>query len=68
MRKAAEKIPPERLATLIYTSGTTGKPKGVRLRHEAWVYTGTAIDERDLLGEDDLQLLWLHWRTRSAKC
>ena len=59
VRKVAEEIPADRLATLIYTSGTTGKPKGVRLRHEAWVYTGAAIAEMDLLGEDDLQLLWL---------
>ncbi|WP_370328540.1 AMP-binding protein [Candidatus Mycobacterium methanotrophicum] len=36
-----------------------GKPKGMRLRHEAWVYTGAAIRDMDLLGEDDVQLLWL---------
>jgi long-chain acyl-CoA synthetase len=59
VRTVAEEIPGDRLATLIYTSGTTGKPKGVRLRHEAWVYTGAAISDMDLLGEDDLQLLWL---------
>jgi long-chain acyl-CoA synthetase len=59
VRTVAEEIPSDRLATLIYTSGTTGKPKGVRLRHEAWVYTGEAISDMDLLGEDDLQLLWL---------
>ena len=59
MRTVAEEITADRLATLIYTSGTTGKPKGVRLRHEAWVYTGAAITDMDLLGEDDLQLLWL---------
>ena len=59
VRTVAEEIPGDRLATLIYTSGTTGKPKGVRLRHEAWVYTGAAIADMDLLGEDDLQLLWL---------
>src|SRR5271169_5985999 len=59
VRTTAEEIPGDRLATLIYTSGTTGKPKGVRLRHEAWVYTGEAISDIDLLGEDDLQLLWL---------
>jgi len=59
VRTTAEEIPGDRLATLIYTSGTTGKPKGVRLRHEAWVYTGEAISDMDLLGEDDLQLLWL---------
>jgi long-chain acyl-CoA synthetase len=59
VRTAAEEISADRLATLIYTSGTTGKPKGVRLRHEAWVYTGAAINDMNLLGEDDLQLLWL---------
>ena len=59
VRTAAEEITGDRLATLIYTSGTTGKPKGVRLRHEAWVYTGAAINDMGLLGEDDLQLLWL---------
>jgi long-chain acyl-CoA synthetase len=59
VRTTAEAITADRLATLIYTSGTTGKPKGVRLRHEAWVYTGAAINDMNLLGEDDLQLLWL---------
>ncbi len=59
VRTTAEEISGDRLATLIYTSGTTGKPKGVRLRHEAWVYTGATINDMDLLGEDDLQLLWL---------
>ncbi len=59
VRTTAEEITADRLATLIYTSGTTGKPKGVRLRHEAWVYTGEAINDMGLLGEDDLQLLWL---------
>ena len=59
VRRTAEEITGDRLATLIYTSGTTGKPKGVRLRHEAWVYTGAAISDMGLLGEDDLQLLWL---------
>jgi long-chain acyl-CoA synthetase len=59
VRRTAQEITGDRLATLIYTSGTTGKPKGVRLRHEAWVYTGAAISDMGLLGEDDLQLLWL---------
>jgi long-chain acyl-CoA synthetase len=55
----AEGIAPDQLATLIYTSGTTGRPKGVRLRHEAWVYTGGVIADMGLLRDDDLQLLWL---------
>jgi long-chain acyl-CoA synthetase len=59
VRSVADEIKPEQLATLIYTSGTTGKPKGVRLRHEAWVYTGDVIANMGLLDEDDLQLLWL---------
>jgi len=59
VRDRAEAIRPEQLATLIYTSGTTGKPKGVRLSHRAWVYEGTTIANFGILGEDDLQLLWL---------
>ena len=43
VRAAAEAISSDQLATLIYTSGTTGRPKGVRLRHEAWVYQGAAV-------------------------
>ncbi|HEX5089182.1 MAG TPA: AMP-dependent synthetase/ligase [Nocardioides sp.] len=52
-------IGPDQLATLIYTSGTTGRPKGVRLRHRAWVYEGAAIAAQDILHEHDLQFLWL---------
>ena len=54
-----EGIKPDQLATLIYTSGTTGRPKGVRLTHRSWVYEGAAIDSLKILGEDDLQFLWL---------
>ncbi|MBV9512511.1 MAG: long-chain fatty acid--CoA ligase [Mycobacteriaceae bacterium] len=59
VKDAVEKIVPDQLATLIYTSGTTGKPKGVRLRHEAWVYHGLAVAALQVVGEDDSQLLWL---------
>ncbi|MXG91063.1 AMP-dependent synthetase/ligase [Nocardioides flavescens] len=52
-------IGPDRLATLIYTSGTTGRPKGVRLKHSSWVYEGEVIKAQGILGEDDLQFLWL---------
>jgi long-chain acyl-CoA synthetase len=52
-------VGPHQLATLMYTSGTTGRPKGVRLPHSAWVYTGTATRATDLLTVDDLQYLWL---------
>src|SRR6476620_8400413 len=55
----AEKITGDQLATLIYTSGTTGRPKGVRLRHSSWVYEGEVISVQGILGEDDLQFLWL---------
>jgi long-chain acyl-CoA synthetase len=59
VRETVAAITPERLATLIYTSGTTGRPKGVRLDHKAWVYEGAAVAALDVIGEDDLQLLWL---------
>jgi long-chain acyl-CoA synthetase len=59
VRKVTDDIQPEQLATLIYTSGTTGKPKGVRLRHRSWVYTGDVISSMGLLDESDVQLLWL---------
>jgi long-chain acyl-CoA synthetase len=59
VRNVAEQTTADQLATLIYTSGTTGKPKGVRLRHEAWLYAGGVIADMGLLREDDLQLLWL---------
>jgi long-chain acyl-CoA synthetase len=57
--EAIAKTGPDSLSTLIYTSGTTGRPKGVRLAHEAWTYTGAAITELDLLNRDDVQYLWL---------
>lgn len=55
----AAAIAPDQLATLIYTSGTTGRPKGVRLRHRAWVFEGAAIQVQNILDESDLQFLWL---------
>ncbi|KQX68900.1 AMP-dependent synthetase [Angustibacter sp. Root456] len=57
--RASAGVAPTQLATLMYTSGTTGRPKGVRLPHSAWVYTGTATRATDLLTADDLQYLWL---------
>ena len=59
VRTRTDAITPQQLATLIYTSGTTGPPKGVRLPHSAWAYEGTAVVAMNLMGEDDLQLLWL---------
>ena len=52
-------LEPEHLATLIYTSGTTGNPKGVRLVHDCWLYTGNAQKMLGSIGADDLQYLWL---------
>src|SRR3954454_4481692 len=57
--QAIDAIEPDQLATLIYTSGTTGRPKGVRLRHSSWTYEGAAIQAQQILGEDDVQFLWL---------
>src|SRR4051812_1169554 len=59
IRKTAEQIGPDQLATLIYTSGTTGRPKGVRLRHRSWVYEGSAIAAQNILDETDLEFRWL---------
>lgn len=59
VRATIAAIAPQRLATLIYTSGTTGRPKGVRLDHKAWVYEGAAVAALHVIGEEDLQLLWL---------
>jgi long-chain acyl-CoA synthetase len=56
---SVEGITPDRLASVIYTSGTTGRPKGVRLRHESWVYQGSAVAALGVVGPDDLHLLWL---------
>ncbi|MFP5347681.1 MAG: AMP-dependent synthetase/ligase [Actinomycetes bacterium] len=59
VRRATAAVRPEDLATLIYTSGTTGRPKGVRLRHSSWVYTGAAIAATGVMSHDDLHYLWL---------
>ncbi|MFI5990724.1 AMP-dependent synthetase/ligase [Streptomyces sp. NPDC051362] len=52
-------ITADQLATLIYTSGTTGRPKGVRLPHDNWSYMAKAIASTGLVGQDDVQYLWL---------
>ncbi len=59
IEEVTEAIGPDQLATLIYTSGTTGRPKGVRLLHRSWVFQGEGIRVQGILGEDDLQYLWL---------
>ncbi|MFE6718540.1 AMP-dependent synthetase/ligase [Streptomyces albidoflavus] len=52
-------ITADQLATVIYTSGTTGRPKGVRLPHDNWSYMARAIAATGLVGQDDVQYLWL---------
>ncbi|MFF0444908.1 AMP-dependent synthetase/ligase [Streptomyces sp. NPDC004609] len=52
-------ITADQLATLIYTSGTTGRPKGVRLPHDNWSYMAKAIAATGLIGQEDVQYLWL---------
>jgi long-chain acyl-CoA synthetase len=52
-------LTPESIATLIYTSGTTGRPKGVRLSHDGWSYTGAALGCAGILSDADVQFLWL---------
>jgi long-chain acyl-CoA synthetase len=39
LRRAAQSVDPDTLATVIYTSGTTGPPKGVMLSHYNVVWT-----------------------------
>ena len=52
-------LTPESIATLIYTSGTTGRPKGVRLSHDGWSYTGATLSCEAILSDADVQFLWL---------
>ena len=59
LAEVAAAIEPGQLATLIYTSGTTGQPKGVRLVHDCWAYTGEAMASLASVTADDLQYLWL---------
>ncbi|MGJ6981461.1 AMP-dependent synthetase/ligase [Aestuariimicrobium soli] len=61
-------IAPEALSTLIYTSGTTGTPKGVELTHRSWAYEGVSMQATGIVGEDDLQYLWLPLSHVFGKC
>jgi long-chain acyl-CoA synthetase len=54
-------------ASFIYTSGTTGNPKGVVLSHGAWTYEAKAIAEIELIGPDDLVLMFLPMAHSFAK-
>lgn len=55
------------LASLMYTSGATGTPTGVRHTHADWIAESTVIAAEDILGPDDLQLLWLPLSHASGK-
>jgi len=48
------------LYTFIYTSGTTGPPKACMITHRNAYEQATAFDDEDqLVGKDDVVLLWL---------
>jgi long-chain acyl-CoA synthetase len=53
------RIGPDDAASFIYTSGTTGDPKGVILTHGNWVYEARAVAEIEIIGPDDLVLMFL---------
>ncbi|HET6344133.1 MAG TPA: AMP-binding protein, partial [Myxococcota bacterium] len=49
----------ESILTLIYTSGTTGRPKGVVTTHDNMLYEAEAIQQINVIREQDVELLFL---------
>ena len=45
--------------SIIYTSGTTGRPKGVVSTHDNMLYEAEAIEQIEVLRQDDVELLIL---------
>jgi len=54
-------------ASFIYTSGTTGNPKGVVLTHGNWVYEARAVEQLQIIRDDDLVLMFLPMAHSFAK-
>ncbi len=59
LRNASSALTPDSILTIIYTSGTTGRPKGVVLTHANMLYEVKAINQVDVVRQDDIQLLFL---------
>jgi long-chain acyl-CoA synthetase len=60
-------IGPDDAASFIYTSGTTGNPKGVVLTHGNWAYEAAAIQQIEIIGPNDLILMFLPMAHSFAK-
>ena len=56
-RRAA--LSPDSVLTITYTSGTTGRPKGVVTTHDNMLYEAEAVAAINIMGEADVQLLFL---------
>jgi long-chain acyl-CoA synthetase len=59
LKERTARVTPDDVLTIIYTSGTTGMPKGVVLTHGALLYEIESVRRINLLGTDDVELLFL---------